>query len=215
MARQRQYWVVSPNVENKENTVGDWKKEILRTRAAIMGWPPHKHDIGRKFKNEIQLGDIILIARRHNSAPDVVGFGMVKGECREEQFSVSDRPVYVRALEPFIQVKQVPKGIPLFDVLKHRKAMRELRPDPQKKDPAWKVCQWMKRRLEDQESDSVTTTERGMRKSNTFGYEVRNTEQVTEARRREAKLLEDYGRWLSKQERHLSVLKYGRIECDA
>jgi len=224
MARQRQYWVVSPNVIEQEKTVGDWKKEIRRTRASIMGWSPDDYghrQLGPKFAGKtaqsVQLGDIILIARRHNWAPDVVGFGVMKGECREEQFSMSDRLVYVRDLEPFIPLKQVPKGIPLLDVLQHTIALRQLRPDPKKETPAGKVCEWMKRRLrlKDQESDSDTTTKRPLCKFNTFGYEVRTSKQVAKAQKREAELLEDYRRWLRKQGRHLWVLKYGRIECDA
>ena len=40
-------------------------------------------------------------------------------------------------------------------------------------------------------------------------------DQVREARRREKELLDDYDQWLKKQGRHLSVLRYGRIKCDA
>jgi hypothetical protein len=219
MARQPQYWVVSPNVKNHEKTVADWKRVILRTRAAIMGWPPDdkRHRIGPKFANDVQIGDIILIARRHDGKPDVVGFGVVIGECRERRFRMSDDPVYVRKLEPFMPVQQEPEGIPLLDVLPVNRAMVQLHPDDEEKHAHREVCEWMAWQLglTDHQSDSDTTIERDLRRSRTFGYEVRKTKQVTEARRREAELLDDYELWLKKQGHHLSVLKYGRIECDA
>ncbi len=212
MTRQRQYWVVSPNVKNQEKTVGDWKKEILRTRAAIMGYDS-RHNTGRRFANVVHTGDIILIARRHSGEPEVVGFGVVKGECREEQYSWSDDPVYVRDLKPFIQLKQVPKGIPLLDILPRNRAM--VQRHPEKYDAHKKVCDLMEEQLGDQKSDSEPIIEKGRRRPRTFDYEVRTPEQVKKAQRREEKLLYDYERWLKKQGRHLEGLKYGRMECDA
>lgn len=217
MARQPQYWVVSPNVKNQEKTVEDWKRVILRTRAAIMGWKPgdKRHRIGPRFANDVQIGDIILIARRHDWKPDVVGFGMVIGEYRERRFRMSDAPVYVRELKPFIPVQQEPEGIPLLNVLPRNRAMVQLHPEENQAHK--EVCEWMARQLglTDQERDTNTITERDTRKFNTFGYEVGTKKQVTEARRREAELLDGYERWLKKKGHHLSVLKYGQIECDA
>jgi len=214
MARQRQYWVVSPNVMFRENTVEDWKKEILRTHAAIMGYDS-RHNTGRRFANDVQPGDIILIARRHDWKPDVVGFGVVIGKLKKQRFPMSDRPVYIRELNPFIPMEQKPEDIPFSSVLNDTKALRQLYPNPEEKDPTWQVYQWMERQLEEQESDADITAERGLPKSNTYGYKVKTTEQVTEARKREKKLLDDYERWLKKQGRRLSVLPYGRLECDA
>jgi hypothetical protein len=220
MARKHQYWVVSPNVKNHEKTVADWKRVILHTRAAIMGWPPddRRHRIGPKFANDVELGDIILIARRHHSEPDVVGFGAVKGECRERRFRVSDEPVYVRKLEPFITVQHELEG-PLRDVLPINRAMVQLHPDDKEKYTHREVCEWMARQLglTDRQSDSDSITERDLRKSKTetYDYKVRTKKQVTEARKREENLLDDYYQWLKKQGRHLSRLRYGRPECDA
>ena len=123
----------------------------------------------------------------------------------------------MRPLDPFIPLKQVPQEIPLLDVLQHTSALRKLHPNQQKKDCDWQVCQWMEWRLgvEEQESDADTTTEGGLSKPNTYDYEVMAPERVTEFRKREKELLDDYERWLKKQGRHLSVLKYGWIECDA
>lgn len=223
MAGQRQYWVVSPNVMNQEKTVRDWKEEILRARAAIMGWPPDEYghgQIGPKFAGKtdrsVQRGDIVLIARRHNWAPEVVGFGLVKGECREDQFSASDRRVYLRDLEPFKPLGRAPKGIPVRDLLQHPRALVQLHPDPKKKDAAWRLCKWMERQLglEDREVGTDDITEIDLLQSTTFGYDVKTKRQVTRARKREAKLLKDYEQWLGKQGRRLSALKYNRVQCD-
>ena len=210
----RQYWVVSPNVDGKGKKVEEWEKEILRHRAAIMGWQP-QHPIGRRFKNDIQIDDIILIARGKKSA-DMVGFGVVKGRSRKQRFpDLLDEPVYLRALEPFIRLRKVPQEIPILDVLQHTMALRQLCPNPQEKDSAWQVCQWMERQLGDQEGDSDVIKERGLPKSNTYDYEVRTPERVTEFRKREKELLDDYERWLKKQGQHLSALPYGQLKCDA
>lgn len=210
----RQYWVVSPNVDGKGNKVEEWKEEIHHTRAAIMGWSP-KHPIGRRFEKDIQIGDIVLIARGKKSA-DITCLGVVKGKSRQRRFPILDDSVYyVRPLDPFIPVKQVPQEIPLLDVLQHTKALRQLRPNQQEKDSAWQVCQWMERQLGDQESDSDVIKERGLPKSNTYDYEVRTPERVTKFRKREKELLDDYERWLKKQGRHLSALPYGQLKCDA
>jgi len=214
MSKQRQYWVVSPNVKFEEKTVADWKKEILRTHAAIMGYDS-RHSTGRRFADDVRPGDIILIARRHNWAPDVVGLGVAIGECKERRFRIADAPVYVHELSPFMSLEEEPEGIPLISVLQHTIALRQLHPNPEKKDTAWQVCRWMERLLEEQESDADTTAERGLSKSNTYGYKVRTTKQVRKARKREKELLDEYEQWLRKQERNLSLLSYGRLECDA
>jgi len=224
MANQHQYWVVSPNVINQEKIVRDWKEEILHARAAIMGWSPDNYEhgqIGPKFAGKtdrsIQPGDIVLIARRHNWAPEVVGFGVVKGECREDQLSASNHRVYLRDLEPFKPLRRALKGIPVLEVLQHTSALVQLHPDQEKNNAAWKVCKWMNQQLglEDQEVDNDDITEVDLPQSTTFGYNVKNQHQVTRARKREAKLLKDYEQWLAKQGRQLSALKYNRVQCDA
>jgi hypothetical protein len=46
-------------------------------------------------------------------------------------------------------------------------------------------------------------------------YEVRTKASVTKAQRREGALLIEYQDWLEKQQRGLSILKYGNLRCDA
>lgn len=165
-------------------------------------------------RSKVQPDDIILIARGKKSA-DLVGFGVVKGQLRAVRLPPSDDEVYLRDLDPFKRCERAPKSVPLLAVLQHTWAFVQLHPEA---NPDVKsVCKWMERQLglEEQESDVDTPTERSLPKSNTYGYKVRTREQVREARKREKELLDDYKQWLKKQGRHLSVLPYGRLECDA
>lgn len=224
MDSQRRYWIISPNVKNDEKTIEAWKKQILRTSKAIMGWAPddydHGHQWGPKFAGKtnrsIQHGDIVLIARRYQSNLDMVAFGLVKGACRKAYFRQFDEYAYQRRLEPFKPWSRVPQGIQRIGFLPPiNRAGMQLHPE--KNQAHRKICKWIEEQLdlEDQKGESVTTTAEGIRKSKTFGYQVRKPEQVIEAKKREANLLKDYEQWLKKKGRHLSTLRYGRIECDA
>ncbi len=71
------YWVVSPNISpSKPGSLAKWKQVILRSHFAIMGWGPN-HAIGRRFAKRVMANDVILVARRHNHKPEIVGFGVV------------------------------------------------------------------------------------------------------------------------------------------
>ncbi len=221
MSTERQYWVVSPNAKHdrtkNQETVEKWKEVICRNHVAIMGWSPD-HDIGRRFKDEIRLGDIVLIARRKDWEPDVVGLGIVKGECKEKVYpNIYDEPAYVRKLRPFVLVQEAPASVRLRDVLNCTWAMHQLHPDDDDSDR--KVCAWMDQQLELAvcEGNSGKIREKTLRKSRTatYDYEIRTKGQVTEACRKEAELLDNYERWLKKHGRELSRLWLGRNECDA
>lgn len=219
MADQRHYWVVSPNVINDNKTVEDWKRAILRAHIAIMGYSPDDGGkrLGWKFANDVQIGDIILIARRHDWESDVVGFGVAKGESEERYFPDiwKDGPVYVRKLEHFITVQQVPEDIPLLDVLPRNRAIVQLHPDHKGKNAHRKVCEWMERQLAKREKHDKPPIEVPLPKSKKSDYEVRSPEQFKKLQKREEKLLHDYQRWLKSQGRQLAALKFGRNECDA
>jgi len=220
MAKQHQYWLVSPNVMNDrdEKAVAEWKKVIISAHAAIMGWPPSKL-YGRRFKEDVRLGDVILIARRHEGQPDLVAAGVVKGEWEKTPFPrLSDRPVYRRELEPFIRftsVQQEAKGVPFLDVLPINKAMVQLH--PAEKRAHEKVCNWLESQLNladrQEHGDHIVVKTRP--KPKTYDYEAWSTRRVSEARKREAELLDDYERWLKKRGRQLSAWRHGRFECDA
>ena len=78
----RRYWVVSPNVGNDETTVSEWRQASVTRHAAFMGYDSRDKGhgaSGHKFAHSVKPGDIILIARRHRSEPEIVGFGVVRG----------------------------------------------------------------------------------------------------------------------------------------
>jgi hypothetical protein len=86
MSNKRKYWIVSPNVNNNNETVGEWRRVSVRVGVAFMGGgydDPEHLNMGPKFAgrvpNGIQPGDVILIARRYNGEPQTVGFGLVTG----------------------------------------------------------------------------------------------------------------------------------------
>lgn len=230
MAEQRQYWVVSPNVKNTQNTVPDWKEEILRAGVAVMGWAPTDNYLGRKFAGNtdrsVQRGDIILIARRYQHGPDMVGFGMVNGPSRRVRLPPHNDHVYVRDLEPFIRLSRVPTGVSLIDALPRNRALVQLHPE--KKDDHRAVCEWMERRLrtgDREEGDDGTAsrtteartsdiTESDLEEA-TFDYEVKTKRQVILARKVEAGLVWDYKRWLEKRGRKLTRLSFYKLQCDA
>jgi len=220
MARQCQYWVVSPNVKNNEKTVGAWKEEILRARTAIMGWAPDEYGHGQmgpkfagKTNRSIQRGDIILIARRYGGGPDMVAFGVVKDACRKARFRQPNDYAYRRGLEPFKPWDRAPQGILPLDILPRNRALTQLHPETNHAHR--KICKWMEEQLglEDQEVGNDDVTEIDLPEP-TFGYEVKTKAQVTMARKVEAELLSDYKQWLGKQGRQLSAVKYNRLQCD-
>ena len=217
----RQYWVVSPNVDGTGKNVKEWKKEILRHHAAIMGWEPDNWEnggMGPRFagnpdaRSKVQLGDIILIARGKKSA-DMVGFGVVKGQLRAERLPPLNGDVYLRDLDPFKRCERVPKSVLILAVLQHTRALVQLHPEAN--PDARKVCAWMERQLAEQEKHSKEPKKAPLRKSKKSDYEVRTPEQVKKLQKLEEKLLHGYQRWLKTQGRQLAALKYGRNECDA
>ncbi len=244
MLKPHRYWVISPQVKGHGSPIEGWKKEICRNRIAIMGWPPDDRDcdllLGHKFAGEgdpsVQIGDVMLIARRNKGNLDVVGFGKVTSSSKEKGFPHSDDPVFVRKLEPFIRLTQSPKGIPLIGIVQYSASMHQIYPYNKKHA---KICEWLDDQLENQvndpeddeveledeeieienEEDEVVNidnvTETGFPEQTTYGYKVRSAEQVKKARKVEAKLLSEYREWMEQQGHHLSALKYGELRCDA
>ncbi len=234
MVGQRQYWVISPKVDDVEKNVENWKKEILRYHAAFIGWPPDEWGhggMGPRFcgnplaKSKVKDKDVILIARRHNWKPDLVGFGIVKGECKKARYPWSAQDVYSRDLEHFKPCEGEPRDIHFLDILGYTGALHQLNPQGKGAD----VCQWMEQQLkpEDQEIGSKRTAnvstrqrtkgfkETGLPLSSSLGYKVKVEAQVKNARQAEKRLLSDYSQWLEKQGRHLSAWKFNMLQCDA
>ena len=119
----KRYWVVSPNVNNDETTVGDWRRASVLNQAAFMGWSPNDEEhkqMGPKFagntENGTKPGDVILIARRHNLEPEIVGVGEVVGKAikRIPGPVIGDGFGSARRLKPFVAWSgSPPRSIPI------------------------------------------------------------------------------------------------------
>lgn len=231
----RSYWVVSPNVDNREASVTDWKNASIAGNAAIMGYDPddksHK-GIGPKFAYTIKPGDVILIARRHKKLAEPVGFGVVRGKYKtrfNKEVRIPDGSTLcsLRKLRPFIVQNRTPRGIPLIQALGHSMALAQLHPDPH--DPYHKkghgvVCNWMDKQLEGGQiatvkgagnlPDEIKTMP--SIDSDQLEFTVRTKEHVKTAKRKEEALLRDYRSWLwlKRQRRKLEHVKYKKLQCD-
>jgi 5-methylcytosine-specific restriction protein B len=84
----RKYWVLSPNVMNGSDEA-EWKKSIRSLKRAFIGYDD-KGRFGQLFKNDIQIGDAILIAQGQNSAKKFFLCGIVDSEAKYEY--VDDTP---------------------------------------------------------------------------------------------------------------------------
>lgn len=62
---KRKYWVLSPNVMNGSDEIG-WKDSIQNLKRAFIGYDD-THRFGQMFKNEIRIGDVVLISQGQNS----------------------------------------------------------------------------------------------------------------------------------------------------
>jgi hypothetical protein len=230
----RRYWVVSPNVRNREETVSEWRAACLRERAAFMGWGVNDYahkQIGPKFAgkhNGIKPGDVILIARRHGGEPEIVGFGVVEGDYSTKAKGATPPEGFssLRWLSPFKPWSRAPKDVPLIDCLRHTRALAKLH--PKSNISHRRVSEWIESKLNEQER-----TQRGVAHPPTpprkisrevtkvdlptnfqLDYKFRTRRKIARARRREQQLLHDYQQWLLKQERQLIAAKYQQLRCD-
>ena len=156
MATNHSYWIVSPNVRNNSRTVPKWRETSLLARAAFMGYPPEKsrYDTkrqGPKFAGtmdgSILPGDIILIARRFRNAPEVVGFGRVKGTFVRRIRGIRAPQTFgsARSLSPFVALSGSPIKVPLMDCLARNIALAKLHPETNSDHKA--LCDWMDSKL--------------------------------------------------------------------
>lgn len=223
--------MVSPNVRNKESTVQAWKQEMLDAHAAFMGWDPDdpKHRMGPKFAGKtergIMPGDVILIARRHRRKPEVVAFGVVRGEYEKLRDSGS--------LRNFSEFKKapgrLPASIPFIDVLPRNSALVQLHPEVNSAHK--KVCKWMDKYLDKKPRGNKVRKHGGKQDTTTkpetrggevvdrpenyqLDYKVQTKSQVIKAKKIEAALVESYARWLEKKGHKLSAARYKRLQCD-
>ena len=234
---KRRYWVVSTNVQNEEATVPDWRAASVVGHAAFMGYGPEDRDhngSGYKFAHEVKPGDRIVIARRHNNEPEIVGLGIVRGGYQRSLpgTKLPSKPGSLRRLSRFLPCSRAVSGVPLMSALKHTKALAELHPAENKAHK--QVCDWLERKLKSRGNGETTTngsgrgTAKGKNRKQSKrvrvvgppgsfqeDYAVRTTAQVKTAKRREAKLVRRYVEWLERQGRALSTVLYGKLRCDA
>ncbi|MGD0552188.1 MAG: hypothetical protein ABSB25_06000 [Sedimentisphaerales bacterium] len=235
------YWVVSPKVRTNSKKVDEWKKASVREHAAFMGYKPndrkHRMRMGPKFagqtKKGVKPGDVILIARRHDDKPDIVGFGKVHGEyaTKLKGFNPPEDFGSLRKLSPFIPWRQPPSGIPLIGALRHIQSLVQLHPP--KNVAHKKVRDWMEQYLGNKnrkagEKQHIFTRSKDKRKLglksavivdlpeiHLSDYKFQTKSQLRNAKNIEKKLLIDYWKWLKKEGRKLQSLKYDEsLQCD-
>jgi hypothetical protein len=221
----KSYWIVSPNVRDNEATVSDWKKASILKHAAFMGWPL-SHPIGNRFALTIQPRDIILIARRHNLRPELVGFGIVRGKYKTKGIKTPQRFATWRKLSPFIALSEAPARVPISQVLRHTKALVRLHPRSRRSHAA--VCGWMNKLLSKYENvgstknfgkskaeeKSVAAELVDSPKHHQLDYIIHSKGQITKAKKNEARLVMEYSEWLARQDHKLVAAKYGKLQCD-
>jgi len=237
-SQDTRYWVVSPNVHDDREPVHLWKEASVAAHAAFMGWGPNgrsPRQIGPKFAGKtsqgVQPGDRILIARRHNKKPDIVGFGVVRGKAvtRFRRLQGLSAPGSLRKLQPFLPWSLPPPNVPLIKAVRQTMALAQLHPD---RDPAhFAVCEWMEKHLREAK---LRRARRYLRHLTTPGrapiaasvaiaapqnrqldYVRQTPAAIKIAKAAESQLLYEYGLWLKRQDRTLSSAIYGRLRCDA
>lgn len=204
-------------------------------QMAFIGWPPDQWGhgaLGPKFAGKteggIKPGDVVLIARRFNGKPEMVGFGQVIGEAETttdielpEEWTGS-----LRKLQPFTSWSLAPVGVPLSQVVRHTKALVELH--PQRNEEHRQVCEWMDAQLaaatrEQRQSPSSARSGHSMLRAvkvvsspnnRQLDYIVQTKAFISKAQKKEAELLEAYAQWLQTRGRALKAAKYGQLQCD-
>lgn len=79
---KRKYWILSPNVMNGSDET-DWKNSIQNLKRAFIGYDD-KHRFGQMFKNDIRIGDVMLIAQGQNSNKKFFLCGIVDSDAKYE-----------------------------------------------------------------------------------------------------------------------------------
>lgn len=203
--RPRRYWVLSPNIGERQATVEIWRKETVKRRAAFMGYR-RGHPQGRRFEDEIAPGDVILVARSHNNAPELTAIGKAKIWTRRGEFG--DLPRAFGSAWKLTKRKDVRRirltGLraPIEAVLKHPQTLVQLHPE-RNSDHA-KVCNWLNKSL------NLPPNVRARR----VDYAYTTRAEVVRAVQREGRLVSAYMRWLIGQGRFAGEKKLQNLTCD-
>jgi len=106
--KNRNYWVVSPNVKNNDE-VNKWKEFLSNNPYSFIGWD-EDNQFGNTFINTIKKGDVILNAQRKNWKPHVFGIGIVSNDkCNWQEIENTPSGAYCRQLNPYLTKERVSK----------------------------------------------------------------------------------------------------------
>jgi len=112
--RERNYWVVSPNIKNN-NEEDDWKKFLSINPFSFIGWDS-KNKLGNTFINNIKRGDVIINCQRKDWNPNVFGIGIVKTDkCDWQEIKGTPSGAFCRQLHPYIPKQRIPNLHLVFD----------------------------------------------------------------------------------------------------
>lgn len=106
--KNRNYWVVSPNVKNNDEE-NKWKEFLSNNPYSFIGWD-EDNQFGNTFINTIKKGDVILNAQRKNWKPHVFGIGIVSNDnCNWQEIENTPSGAYCRQLNPYLTKERVSK----------------------------------------------------------------------------------------------------------
>ncbi|WP_297246107.1 AAA family ATPase [uncultured Brachyspira sp.] len=99
------YWVISPNVltDKKEHPIQNFIDMMEKDKVALMGWKEDK-PLGKKFENDVKLGDIIIISLRVNWERKDYFVGIVDSD--SYHYDYRDRYIQARKLKYFTHIKE-------------------------------------------------------------------------------------------------------------
>ena len=108
--KNRNYWVVSPNVKNNEEE-NKWKEFLSVNPYSFIGWD-EDNKFGNIFINKIKKGDVIINAQRKNWEPHVFGIGIViNDKCEWQELENTPSGAYCRQLNPYLTKERVSKNL--------------------------------------------------------------------------------------------------------
>lgn len=99
------YWVISPNVlaNKKEHPIKNFIDMMEKDNVALMGWK-EDYPLGKKFENDVKLGDIIIISLRVNWERKDYFIGIVDSD--SYHYDYRDRYIQARKLKYFTHIKE-------------------------------------------------------------------------------------------------------------
>ncbi|MDO9152311.1 MAG: AAA family ATPase [Paludibacter sp.] len=104
--KNRNYWVVSPNVKNNDEE-NRWKDFLSTNPYSFIGWD-EDNQFGNTFINIIKKGDVIINAQRKNWKPHVFGIGVATDDkCEWQEIENTPSGAYCRQLNPYLTKERI------------------------------------------------------------------------------------------------------------